>query len=108
MDSITRDIYTLSARRVAAINIVYGSAVPIHFNMMDITIADGAAVVFYSHQQDGPVYRADGWKAENTAGFTPQEGFFKVGYNLLQVEINGKIILVLFIFISPLISDYII
>ena len=92
MGSIARDIYTLSARRVAAIDIVYGSAVPIHFNMMDITLPDGAAVVFYAQQQDGPVYRADGWKADNTAGFTPPEGFFKLGYNLLQVEINGKII----------------
>ena len=92
MGSISRDIYTLSARRTPAIDIVYGSAVPIHFNMMDITIPDGAAVVFYAQQQDGPVYRADGWKADNTAGFTPPEGFFKLGYNLLQVEINGKII----------------
>ena len=92
MGNISRDIYTLSARRTPAIDIVYGSAVPIHFNMMDITIPDGAAVVFYAQQQDGPVYRADGWKADNTAGFTPPEGFFKLGYNLLQLEINGKII----------------
>ena len=92
MGSISRDIYTLSARRVAAIDIVYGSAVPIHFKMMDITIPDGAAVVFYAQQQDGPVYRADGWQDGKTAGFTPPEGFFKIGHNLLQVEINGRII----------------
>lgn len=92
MEIIVRDVYLLQRRRIAPIDIVYGSAVPIRLNMMDCTIPENAAIEFFAQHGDGPVFRCAGTAAGNSASFTPPEGFFQPGYNALQLEINGKLI----------------
>lgn len=92
MAIIERDVYLLQRRRIAPIDIVYGSAVPIRLNMMDCTIPENAAIEFFAQHGDGPVFRCAGTASGNSASFTPPEGFFQPGDNALQLEINGKLI----------------
>lgn len=92
MATIERDVSLLQRRRVAPIYIVYGSAVQIRLNMIDYTIPANATVEFFAQCGNGPVYRCDGSASENSAVFTPPEGFFRQGDNALQLEINGRLI----------------
>ena len=92
MDAIERRITILHKSRVAPIDIVYGSGVPIVLVAVDFKVQPVDVVVFYAQQGDGPVYRCDGEAGVNNVRFTPPPGFFRIGENLLQVEINGNII----------------
>ena len=92
MAIIERDVYLLQRRRIAPIDIVYGSGVHIRLNLVDCTIPANAAIEFFAQHGDGPVYRCAGTASGNSASFTPPEGFFQPGDNALQLEINGKLI----------------
>lgn len=92
MATIERDIYLLQRRRVEPISIVYGSAVPIKLNLVDYTIPSNASIVFYAQCGQNPVYRCNGTASGNSAMFTQPEGFFQPGENVLQMEINGRLI----------------
>ena len=91
-EAIERRITILRKIRVAPIDIVYGSGVPIVLATADFKVQPDDVVVFYAKQGDGPVYRCDGKAGVNILLFTPPSGFFRIGDNLLQVEINGNII----------------
>lgn len=92
MDAIERRITIYRKSMVAPIDIVYGSGVPIVLTAVDFKVQPTDLVVFYAQQGDGPVYRCDGDAGVNNVRFTPPPGFFRIGENLLQVEINGNII----------------
>lgn len=90
-EQIKRDIYLLQKRRVPPIDIVAGSQIPIALEMKDYTIPSGATVKVYARPWGRETtYVQDATATGNTVVFTPQDGFFREGWNSVQLEINGS------------------
>ena len=90
-EQIKRDIYLLQKRRIPPIDIVAGSQIPIAFELRDYTIPAGATVRVYARPWGREVtYVQDATVTGNTVVFTPQDGFFREGWNSVQLEINGS------------------
>lgn len=93
MEKITRELYVTKKIRMPPISVVYASAVPILMKLMDYTIPPGASAAVISTQAGSDnVYQAACSVSGNFVEFTPQPGFFAVGANELQLEINNSII----------------
>lgn len=89
-EQIRREIYLLQKRRVPPIDIVAGSQIPIAFELRDYTIPAGATVRVYARPWGREVtYVQDATVTGNTVVFTPKDGFFREGWNSVQLEING-------------------
>lgn len=90
-EQIKRDIYLLQKRRIPPIDIVAGSQIPIALEMKDYTIPSGATVKVYARPWGRETtYVQDAVATGNTVVFTPQDGFFREGWNSVQLEINGS------------------
>lgn len=90
-EQIKRDIYLLQKRRIPPIDIVAGSQIPIAFELRDYTIPTGATVRVYARPWGREVtYVQDADVTGNTVVFTPQDGFFREGWNSVQLEIDGS------------------
>ena len=88
-ESISRDIYLFTRRRVPPIDIVYGSVLPIVLNLMDYTIPTGATAAAYATGGE-TVYEQTATVSGNAVRFSPGYGFFVPGRNELQIAINGN------------------
>lgn len=89
-EEIKREIWLLQKRRIPPIDIVAGSQIPIAFEMKDYTIPAGATVRVYARPWGRETtYVQDAAVTGNTVVFTPQDGFFREGWNSVQLEING-------------------
>lgn len=88
-ESISRDIYLFTRRRVPPIDIVYGSVLPIVLNLMDYTIPTGATAAAYATGGE-TVYEQAATVSGNAVRFSPGYGFFVPGRNELQIAINGN------------------
>ena len=88
-ESISRDIYLFTRRRVPPIDIVYGSVLPIVLNLMDYTIPTGATASAYATGGE-TVYEQAATVSGNAVRFSPGYGFFVPGRNELQIAINGN------------------
>lgn len=90
-EQIVREIWLFQKRRVPPIDIVAGSQVPIALEMKDYTIPSGATVKVYARPWGRETtYVQDAVATGNTVVFTPQDGFFREGWNSIQLEINGN------------------
>lgn len=90
-EEIRREIWLFQAPRVPPIDISHGCAAPIALELMDYTVPDGATAMVYANAFDSEtVYQQAATVSGNTVRFTPGFGFFVVGDNWLQVEINGN------------------
>lgn len=90
-EEIKREIWLLQKRRIPPIDIVAGSQIPIAFEMKDYTIPAGATVKVYARPWGRETtYVQDAVATGNTVVFTPQDGFFREGWNSVQLEINGS------------------
>lgn len=90
-EQIKRDIYLLQKRRIPPIDIVAGSQIPIALELKDFTISAGATVRVYARPWGREVtYVQDATVTGNTVVFTPNDGFFREGWNSVQLEINGS------------------
>lgn len=88
-ESISRDIYLFTRRRVPPIDIVFGSVLPIVLNLMDYTIPTGATAAAYATGGE-TVYEQAATVSGNAVRFSPGYGFFVPGKNELQIAINGN------------------
>lgn len=89
-EQIVREIWLFQKRRVPPIDIVAGSQIPIALEMKDYTIPAGAMVKVYARPWGRETtYVQNAAVSENTVVFTPQDGFFREGWNSVQLEING-------------------
>lgn len=90
-EQIVREIWLFQKRRVPPIDIVAGSQIPIALEMKDYTIPSGATVKVYARPWGRETtYVQDATATGNTVVFTPQDGFFREGWNSVQLEINGS------------------
>lgn len=90
-EQIVREIWLFQKRRVPPIDIVAGSQIPIALEMKDYTIPAGATVKVYARPWGRETtYVQDAAVNGNTVVFTPQDGFFREGWNAVQLEINGS------------------
>lgn len=90
-EQIVREIWLFQKRRVPPIDIVAGSQIPIALEMKDYTIPAGAMVKVYARPWGRETtYVQDANVTGNTVVFTPQDGFFREGWNSVQLEINGS------------------
>lgn len=90
-EQILREIWLFQKRRVPPIDIVAGSQIPIALEMKDYTIPSGATVKVYARPWGRETtYVQDAVATGNTVVFTPQDGFFREGWNSVQLEINGS------------------
>lgn len=90
-EQIVREIWLFQKRRVPPIDIVAGSQIPIALEMKDYTIPSGATVKVYARPWGRETtYVQDAAADGNTVVFTPQDGFFREGWNSVQLEINGS------------------
>lgn len=90
-EQIFREIWLFQKRRVPPIDIVAGSQIPIALEMKDYTIPTGAMVKVYARPWGRETtYVQDATVTGNTVVFTPQDGFFREGWNSVQLEINGS------------------
>lgn len=90
-EQIVREIWLFQKRRVPPIDIVSGSQIPIALEMKDYTIPAGAMVKVYARPWGRETtYVQDATATGNTVVFTPQDGFFREGWNSVQLEIDGS------------------
>lgn len=90
-EQIVREIWLFQKRRVPPIDIVAGSQIPIALEMKDYTIPAGAVVKVYARPWGRETtYVQDAAADGNTVVFTPKDGFFREGWNSVQLEINGS------------------
>lgn len=90
-EQIVREIWLFQKRRVPPIDIVSGSQIPIALEMKDYTIPAGATVKVYARPWGRETtYVQDATATGNTVVFTPQDGFFREGWNSVQLEIDGS------------------
>ena len=90
-EQILREIWLFQKRRVPPIDIVSGSQIPIALEMKDYTIPSGATVKVYARPWGRETtYVQDAAVSGNTVVFTPQDGFFREGWNAVQLEIDGS------------------
>nr|DAF27252.1 MAG TPA: hypothetical protein [Caudoviricetes sp.] len=89
-EQIVREIWLFQKRRVPPIDIVAGSQIPIALEMKDYTIPTGAMVKVYARPWGRETtYVQNATVSGNTVVFTPQDGFFREGWNSVQLEIDG-------------------
>lgn len=90
-EQIVREIWLFQKRRTPPIDIVVGSQIPIALEMKDYTIPAGAVVKVYARPWGRETtYVQDAAADGNTVVFTPKDGFFREGWNSVQLEINGS------------------
>lgn len=90
-EQIVREIWLFQKRRVPPIDIVSGSQIPIALEMKDYTIPAGATVKVYARPWGRETtYVQNASASGNTVVFTPVDGFFREGWNSVQLEINGS------------------
>lgn len=90
-EQIVREIWLFQKRRTPPIDIVAGSQIPIALEMKDYTIPAGAVVKVYARPWGRETtYVQDAAADGNTVVFTPKDGFFREGWNSVQLEINGS------------------
>ena len=90
-EQIVREIWLFQKRRVPPIDIVAGSQIPIALEMKDYTIPSGATVKVYARPWGRETtYVQDATATGNTVVFTPKDGFFREGWNAVQLEIDGS------------------
>lgn len=90
-EQIVREIWLFQKRRVPPIDIVAGSQIPIALEMKDFTIPAGATVKVYARPWGRETtYVQNATVSGNTVVFTPQDGFFREGWNAVQLEIDGS------------------
>lgn len=90
-EQIVREIWLFQKRRVPPIDIVAGSQIPIALEMKDYTIPSGATVKVYARPWGRETtYVQNATVSGNTVVFTPQDGFFREGWNSVQLEIDGS------------------
>lgn len=90
-EQIVREIWLFQKRRVPPIDIVAGSQIPIALELKDFTIPAGATLKVYARPWGRETtYVQDAVATGNTVVFAPQNGFFREGWNSVQLEINGS------------------
>ena len=90
-EQIIREIWLFQRRRTPPIDIAEGSQLPIALKLMDYTIPTEAMAKAYSRPWGRETaYTQAATVSDNAVVFTPQDGFFSVGGNSLQVEISGN------------------
>lgn len=90
-EEVSREIWLFRKARLAPIDTVEGNQIPIAIKLMDYTIPEGAAAVAFAQPWNRAVtYRQAATVSDNTVRFTVPDGFFRLGGNSLQIEINGK------------------
>ena len=93
MDAIVIPVYVTALRIGSGAVMADGCLVPVMARFMDWNLAPGDRVTAYAkYGQDAEPVRAECSISGNAAVFTPPEGFFRIGINLLQFEINDKVI----------------
>ena len=93
MDAVEIPVYVTALRLGSGAVLVDGCLVPVMARFMDWTIAPGDRVTAYSkYDPDAEPARVECSVSGNAAVFTPPDGFFRFGQNILQFEINDKII----------------
>lgn len=93
MNKIVHKVYITKKPRTPPIEVVYASSVPIRLELMDYTIPSGASAKVYANKRGSEdVYQASCTVDGNAVEFAPKAGFFAVGPNDLQLEINAVII----------------
>lgn len=93
MNKIVHKVYITKNPRTPPIEVVYASSVPIRLELMDYTIPSGASAKVNANPIGSEdVYQASCTVDGNAVEFTPTPGFFAVGKNDLQLEINDSII----------------
>lgn len=86
--AIRRNISVLNPGIIADINIVYGSdLIPIEFYITDYVLPDNAIAILYCETSDKQLFKNVGTITNNVISFNPQNGFFTVGKNILQIRI---------------------
>lgn len=89
-EQIVREIWLFQKRRTPPIDIVASSQIPIALEMKDYTIPSGATVKVYARPWGRETtYVQNAAVSGNTVVFTPQDGFFREGWNSVQLEIDG-------------------
>lgn len=93
MNVIHRNIYVTQHLWIQPIEIVRGSKVRIEFQVLDYDVPNDASVKAYARRGNtSTAYASDCSISGNLISFIPPNGFFAVGSNKLQIEINGTII----------------
>ena len=93
MEAIEIPVYITALRLGSGAVLADGCLVPIKAMFMDWQLAPGDRVTAYSkYDPDAEPVRAECSVSGNAAVFTPPGGFFRFGQNVLQFEINDKII----------------
>lgn len=88
--AIRRNISVLNLGLIADINIVYGSnLVPIEFYITDYVLPDNAIATLYCTTSDKKSFKCVGTIVNNVISFNPENGFFTVGKNILQIRITA-------------------
>lgn len=86
--AIRRNISVLNPGIIADINIVYGSdLIPIEFYITDYVLPDNAIAILYCETSDKQLLKDVGIITNNVISFSPENGFFTVGKNNLQIRI---------------------
>ena len=93
MDAVEIPVYVTALRLGSGAVLVDGCLVPVMARFMDWTIAPGDRVTAYAkYDPDAEPARVECSISGDAAVFTPPDGFFRFGQNILQFEINDKII----------------
>lgn len=92
-EAISRTLYLFAPRRMAPVQLVENSLVPIEMTLVDYTIPTGATVKAYARgESSGTTYVATCTVTGNVVRLVPPAMFFVPGNNYLQIEINGTLI----------------
>ena len=93
MEAIEIPVYITALRLGSGAVLADGCLVPVMARFMDWTIARGDRVTAYAkYDPDAEPARVECSVSGNAAVFTPPDGLFRFGQNILQFEINDKII----------------
>lgn len=92
-EAISRTLYLFAPRRMAPVQLVENSLVPIEMTLADYAIPSGATVKAYARgESSGTTYVATCTVTGNVVRLVPPAMFFVPGNNYLQIEINGTLI----------------
>lgn len=92
-EAISRTLYLFAPRRMAPVQLVENSLVPIEMTLVDYTIPTGATVKAYARgESSGTTYVATCTVTGNVVRLVPPAMFFAPGNNYLQIEINETMI----------------
>ena len=95
--SIKKTVYVTQKQPITAIDVTYGSAMPIELALEDYTFPDGTKAIAYAKSWDKPVTYKNKEDQTTTAGnnriiINPESGLFVPGMNWLQIvlTVNSK------------------